>query len=59
MFDDETERLAPETGLEMVLATADLGQRLDSKIETTRIGNEAGVPGVPNTIGRGALGVGL
>ena len=25
---------------------------MDSKIETTRLGNEAGVPSVPNTMGR-------
>ena len=33
---------------------AALRTRLDSKIETTRIGDEAGVPSVPNVLGRAA-----
>ena len=31
---------------------AELRHRLDSKIVTTQLGNEAGVPSVPNTLGR-------
>ena len=68
MFDDETERLAEEAGLEVAFPPAALRTRLDSKIETTRLADEAGVPSVPNVIGRAdsygdvlklALGAGL
>jgi hypothetical protein len=52
MFDGETETLASELGLEVAFPPADLRHRMDSKIETTRLGNEAGVPSVPNTMGR-------
>ena len=53
MFDEETEELAEELGLEVVFPSAELRHRMDSKIETTRLGNEAGVPSVPNVMGRG------
>jgi len=53
MFDEETEQLAEELKLEPVFPPASLRHRLDSKIETTRLGNEAGVPSVPNTMGQG------
>ena len=52
MFDEETESLAGELGLEVAFPPAGLRHRMDSKIETTRLGNEAGVPSVPNTMGR-------
>ena len=52
MFDAEVERLAREAGLEVAFPSAELRTRLDSKIETTRLGNEAGVPSVPNVLGR-------
>jgi biotin carboxylase len=52
MFDTEVERLAREAGLEVAFPSAELRTRLDSKIETTRLGNEAGVPSVPNVLGR-------
>ena len=51
MFDEETEELAAELGLEVVFPSAELRHRMDSKIETTRLGNEAGVPSVPNVMG--------
>jgi hypothetical protein len=51
MFDEETEELAAELGLEVAFPPASLRHRLDSKIETTRLGNDAGVPSVPNTMG--------
>jgi biotin carboxylase len=53
MFDEETEQLAAELGLDVAFPPAALRHRMDSKIETTRLGNEAGVPSVPNTMGRG------
>jgi biotin carboxylase len=52
MFDDETEALAEEVGIDIALPPYALRNRLDSKIETTRLGNEAGVPSAPNTMGR-------
>jgi biotin carboxylase len=52
MFDEETETLAKELGLDVAFPPASLRHRMDSKIETTRLGNEAGVPSVPNTMGR-------
>jgi hypothetical protein len=51
MFDEETEELAHELGLDVAFPPASLRHRLDSKIETTRLGNDAGVPSVPNTMG--------
>jgi biotin carboxylase len=52
MFDEETEQLAQELGLEVAFPPASLRHSLDSKIETTRLGDEAGVPSVPNAMGR-------
>ncbi len=52
MFDEETEILASELGLDVAFPPAELRHRLDSKIETTRLANEAGVPSVPNVMGR-------
>src|SRR5439155_24423 len=52
MFDEETEQLATELGLDVAFPSAALRHRLDSKIVTTKLGDEAGVPSVPNTIGR-------
>jgi biotin carboxylase len=52
MFDEETEQLATELGLEIAFPSAALRHRMDSKIVTTELGDEAGVPSVPNTIGR-------
>ena len=54
MFDDETEELADELGLDVAFPPASLRHRLDSKIETTRLGNEAGVPERPQHDGRAA-----
>jgi biotin carboxylase len=54
MFDEETEALAAELGLDVALPAAELRTRLDSKLVTTRLGNEAGVPSVPNVLGSAA-----
>ena len=48
MFDDETEAAAAAAGLEIAHPSAELRHRLDSKIVTTQLGNEAGVPSAPN-----------
>ena len=55
MFDEETEALAAELGLQVVHPAADAARTpLDSKIVTTQLGNEACVPSVPNVLGRAA-----
>ncbi len=51
MFDAETERLAAELDIQVALPSAELRHRMDSKLVTTRMGNEAGVPSVPNMLG--------
>ena len=43
---------AASSGLDVAFPPAALRHRLDSKIETTRLGDEAGVPSVPNMMGR-------
>ncbi len=52
MFDEETEQLADQLGLEIALPPRELRERIDSKIVTTQLGNDAGVPSVPNVLGR-------
>ena len=52
MFDEETEQAAAAAGLDVAHPSAELRHRLDSKIVTTQLGNEAGVPSAPNTLGR-------
>ena len=50
MFDEETERLCEELGLEVWFPSAELRTQVDNKIATVRIGNRAGVPSVPNIL---------
>jgi biotin carboxylase len=52
MLDEETEALAHKAGLEVAHPSAALRHWLDSKIVTTKLGEEAGVPSVPNVIAR-------
>jgi biotin carboxylase len=54
MFDEQTEALAAAAGLQIAHPPAELRHRLDSKIVTTQLGNDAGVPSVPNVLGRAA-----
>ena len=49
-FDEETERICAEQGYDLILPSDELRRRLDSKIVTTVLGNEAGVPSVPNVL---------
>ena len=51
-FDAETEQICEELGYELILPSDALRRRLDSKIVTTQLGNEAGAPSVPNVLGR-------
>jgi biotin carboxylase len=50
MFDERTEALARALGAEVWLPPARLRGRIDSKIETVRLGERAGVPSVPGTL---------
>ena len=49
-FDEETERICAELGYELILPPHSLRKRLDSKIVTTVLGNEAGALSVPNVL---------
>ena len=49
-FDEETEAICAELGYQLILPSHALRTRLDSKITTTRLGNEAGAPSVPNVL---------
>ncbi|NND92209.1 MAG: biotin carboxylase [Granulosicoccus sp.] len=51
MFNEETEKRCKEAGVSIALAPAALRERLDSKIVTTQLGNEAGVLSAPNVLG--------
>jgi biotin carboxylase len=50
-FDEESEELCQELGYDLILPHDELRRRLDSKIVTTQLGNEAGAPSVPNVLG--------
>jgi D-alanine-D-alanine ligase-like ATP-grasp enzyme len=52
MFDEKTEALCRELGIEIWFPPARLRSRCDNKMETVRIGNKAGVPSVPNALAR-------
>ena len=49
-FDAETERICDELGYDLILPSAELREHLDSKLVTTRLGNEVGAPSVPNVL---------
>lgn len=50
-FDRETEEICEELGYQLTMPSDALRRRLDSKIVTTQLGNEAGAPSVPNVLG--------
>lgn len=52
MFDDRTESICKELGIEVAFPPAKLRAEVDNKISGTRIGNRAGVPSVPNALGK-------
>ena len=52
MMNEEIQALARSAGLEVMHPPIELRNRLGSKIVMTRLAEEAGVPSVPNTIGR-------
>ncbi|MFN8099872.1 MAG: biotin carboxylase [Dermatophilaceae bacterium] len=49
-IDEETEEICRDLGYRLTLPPVALRKRLDSKLETTRLGNEAGAPSVPNIL---------
>lgn len=50
MFDEKTEELARELGLTVALPPRELRERIDSKLGSTKLGEEAGVKGAPHTV---------
>src|SRR5207249_102775 len=52
MFDQKTEAICKELGLEICFPAAALRQEVDNKVSGTRIGNRAGVESVPNVLGK-------
>lgn len=54
MYDPQTQKLARQLGLKIALPPHKLRHKLDSKIVTTQLGDEAGVASVPNTLGTAA-----
>ena len=51
-FDEETERICAELDYDLILPSDSLRRHLDSKIVTTKLGEEAGAPSVPNILDR-------
>lgn len=51
MFDERTEEICKELGIEVWFPKATLRARCDNKMETVRVGNKAHVASVPNTLG--------
>lgn len=49
-LDETTEQLCADAGYDLILASHELRTHLDSKITTTRLGDEAGAPSVPNIL---------
>ncbi len=52
MFNERTEELCRELGIEIWFPPASLRSRCDNKMETVRIGNKAGVPSAPNALSK-------
>lgn len=52
MFNERTEELCKELGIEIWFPPASLRSRCDNKMETVRIGNKAGVPSAPNALSK-------
>ena len=51
-FDEETEALCKELDLELCFPSAKLREDIDNKVTATRIGTEANVHSVPNTLAK-------
>ena len=51
-FDEQTEALCEQLGLEICFPKAQLRREIDNKIMTTRIGDRAGIHSVPNVLAK-------
>lgn len=51
-FDKKTEAICNELGLDVCFPSAELRTSVDDKLSTTRIGNQAGIPSVPNVLAK-------
>ena len=52
MFDEKTEEICKELGVDIALPPAAMRKRLDSKIELTKLANKAGIDSAPNVLGK-------
>ena len=52
MFDEKTEKLAEQLGLEQAFPKASLRTHLDNKVVTNRVAEKADVPTVPNVLAK-------
>jgi len=52
MFDEKTEEICKELGVDIALPSVELRKRLDSKIELTKLANKAGIDSAPNVLGK-------
>ena len=52
MLDEKTEKICDELGVDIALPSVALRNKLDSKIELTRLANEAGIDSAPNVLGK-------
>lgn len=50
MFDEKTEKICKKLGYELAMPSINLRSHVDSKIETTLIGNSVGIASAPNII---------
>jgi D-alanine-D-alanine ligase-like ATP-grasp enzyme len=51
-FDERTEQICEELGIDVWFPRAELRRAVDNKLETTRIGNRAGIESVPNVLAK-------
>lgn len=51
-FDEKTEQLCKELGIDICFPSNELRQMVDDKLSTTRIGNKAGLESVPNVLAK-------
>jgi biotin carboxylase len=52
MLDEKTEEICSDLGVDIALPPVALRKKLDSKIELTRLANEAGIDSAPNVLGK-------
>ncbi|MCA9538456.1 MAG: hypothetical protein KC620_06180 [Myxococcales bacterium] len=51
-FDETTEAICEELGIDICFPSAALRRSVDDKLSTTRIGDRAGIPSVPNVLAK-------